>query len=340
MVENSSNQHEFPVLIGDIGGTNARFQIVADATSKAHSFEPVKTKEFNTVQDALEQSVLAKTSLTPRTAILAAAGPITPTGIDLTNCHWSIDYRDFLKGGSFQKLILMNDFEAQALALPYLTESDLQWLGGPRTLPDTDRTKAVIGPGTGLGVASLVRADGKWIPVAGEGGHVDLGARTSREERIWPYLETVAGRISAEQVLCGAGLVNLYGAICKADAVDISFKEPSQITKAVDNNAQAAEAVSIFCACLGRVAGDLGITTMAKGGVYLAGGVSKHIDEVLGKGDFRASFDDKHPHEEHMNAMSSWLITHSLPALVGLKAYAQAPQEFAVDISYRRWNRD
>lgn len=337
MVRTLPTSHEFPVLIGDIGGTNARFQIVESAVSEAVSFDTVRTEEYQTVEDAIARSVLNKTSLVPRTAILAAAGPITSIGIDLTNCDWSIDHSEFLKNGPFQELILMNDFEAQALALPYLEEVDLKWLGGPRSLPKANRTKAVLGPGTGLGVASLVRADGKWIPVAGEGGHVDLGARTSREAEIWHHLETVEGRVSAEQILCGRGLVNLYSAICKTDGVKAVFEAPAQITKASANNSQAAETMSIFCVCLGRVAGDLAITTMAKGGVYLAGGVSKHAGAELQEGGFRASFDDKHPHVEHMNSMSTWLINHPLPALVGLKAYAQMPQEFAIDIGYRRW---
>ncbi len=337
MVHTLPTSHEFPVLIGDIGGTNARFQIVESPVSEVVSFDAVKTSDYQTVEEAISSSVLNKTTLIPRTAILAAAGPITSIGINLTNCDWSIDYNIFLKNGPFQELILMNDFEAQALALPFLESADLQWLGGPQNLPKANRTKAVLGPGTGLGVASLVRAGGKWIPVAGEGGHVDLGSRTPREAVIWPHLKTVAGRISAEQILCGSGLVNLYGAICQADGVDAVFDDPAQITEASISNSQAAETMSIFSVCLGRVAGDLAITTMAKGGVYLAGGVSKHARAELQAGGFRSSFDDKHPHVEHMNSMSTWLINHSLPALVGLKAYAQMPQEFAIDIGYRSW---
>jgi glucokinase len=337
MAQFSLQSHEFPVLIGDIGGTNARFQIIETAQSDAVSFDPVKTSAFESVEEAIASSVLQNTTLVPRTAILAAAGPITPVGINLTNCDWSIDHNDFLKNGPFKELILMNDFEAQALALPFLESSDLQWLGGPKDIPTSSRTKAVLGPGTGLGVASLVRASGKWIPVAGEGGHVDLGSRTEREAEIWPHLETVAGRVSAEQILCGAGLVNLYSAICKADGIEPVLNVPAEITEAVGSNAQATETLSIFSVCLGRVAGDLAITTLAKGGVYLAGGVSKHAAETLGDGGFRKAFDDKGPHEEHMNAMPTWLIQHPLPALVGLKAYAQMPDEFAVDTDHRRW---
>lgn len=340
MVQSSQRQHDFPVLIGDIGGTNARFQIIESSCSEAISFDAVKTQSFETVEEAILNSVLTKTPLVPRTAILAAAGPITNVGIDLTNCDWSIDHNSFLKDGPFQELILMNDFEAQALALPFLEPSDLQWLGGPKDLPNSNRTKAVLGPGTGLGVASLVRAGGQWIPVAGEGGHVDLGPRTMREADIWAHLETVEGRISAEQILCGSGLVNLYSAICKLDGEEPVFDDPSQITEASTDNLQATETIAMFCVCLGRVAGDLAITTMAKGGVYLAGGVSKHADVELQAGGFRAAFEDKHPHAEHMQSMSTWLINHPLPALVGLKAYAQKPQEFAIDVDYRRWTSD
>lgn len=333
----------FPVLIGDIGGTNARFQLIESASANPVSFDTVKTAAFETIEDAIQSAVLDQTSLLPKTAILAAAGPITADGLDLTNCHWNIKPKDFLMLEPFQHLLLMNDFEAQALSLPYLKDADIDHVSGANTLQSlADRTKAVIGPGTGLGVGLLVRAGEKWIPVAGEGGHVDLGPRSAREQHIWSHLETVEGRISAEQVVCGDGLVNLYNACCQADDVPIQEKTAAEISAAAleRNNKQAEEALSLFCLCLGRVAGDLALTSMARGGVYIGGGIAQKILPFLKHSAFRDAFDDKAPHKNLMSAIATLVITHELPALVGLAAYACAPDNFAIDLDHRHWSVD
>ncbi|MEP1206942.1 MAG: glucokinase [Rhizobiaceae bacterium] len=333
---------EFPVLIGDIGGTNARFQIIKQPNSKAILFEPVRTADFDSLEDSIAQSVLASTDVQPRSAIIAAAGPITSDGLNLTNCHWNIIPEKFLQLATFEKLMLMNDFEAQALALPCLSETDGVALGARNLQANADYTKAVLGPGTGLGVGLLVRAGGKWIPVAGEGGHVDLGPRNPREADIWQYLETVGGRISAEQVVCGDGLVNLYRACCVVEKLKPQLQTPADISIAAmsSSDAQAEEALSLFCTTLGRIAGDLAVTSMAKGGVYIGGGIAQKILPFLQASQFRANFEDKAPHEELMQNIATIVVTHPLPALLGLAAFANAPQTFLVDVSHRTWRRN
>lgn len=335
----SPKQHSLPALVSDVGGTNARFRIIMDSVSDPLVFENVRTADFDTIESAIKTAVLDKCNVTPNSAIIAAAGPITKNGLNLTNCHWNIEPDTFLTAGIADTLILMNDFEAQALSLPYLGFDDLAPLGGSENPSQTPRTKAVIGPGTGLGVGLLVRAGEKWIPVAGEGGHVDLGPRSARERIIWDNLETVEGRISAEQVLCGDGLLNVFQACCKADGVETTLTSPADISSAAmeDKSAQAVEALNLFCTCLGRVAGDLAITSMARGGVYIAGGIGQKILPFLAKSRFRAAFDDKEPHGHLMNMMSTFVVTHPVPALIGLTAYARNPEEFALDIDHRMW---
>ena len=332
----------FPVLIGDIGGTNARFQIIESANATPVVFEPVRTADFETLEDAIAQSVLAQTTIQPHCALLAAAGPITENGLDLTNCHWNIVPDQLLALAPIEQLVLMNDFEAQALALPCLTSSDGANLGGGE--PDTQGsyTKAVLGPGTGLGVGILVRAGGKWVPVAGEGGHVDLGPRTPREARIWAHLEAIDGRISAEQAICGDGLVNLYQACCKTDEVGATLKSAAEISIAAmaDDNEQAVEALSLFCTTLGRVAGDLALTSMARGGVYLGGGIAQKILPFLERSEFRSNFEDKAPHGTLMSKVATIVVTHELPALLGLAAFANDPDRYLLDLGHRHWLRD
>jgi len=336
MSETTGTSHPCPTLIGDIGGTNARFQIVEEDGNIA-VFDPVRTADFSCADEAIKAAVLAKTDLHPRTAILAAAGPIKPDGLDLTNAEWKIEAEQFLAAGPWQELVLMNDFEAQALALPFLGDDEVEIIG--RASPVVKRNKAAIGPGTGLGVGSLIHADGKWIPVAGEGGHVDLGPRDDREAAVWDHLETIEGRISAEQVLSGGGLENLYRACCGANTIEPQLTGAAVISKAAmeSDDLAAKEALSLFCTCLGRVAGDLALTNMTRGGIYIAGGIGRQILSFLNASDFRAAFDDKAPHEGLMRSIATVVVTHPLPALLGLAGYARTPSDFLIDLDHRRW---
>lgn len=328
--------HPCPTLIGDIGGTNARFQIVEE-DGNVSGFDPVRTADFGSAEEAIEQAVLGKTDLQPRTVILAAAGPIKADGLDLTNAGWKILADDFLMSGPWRELVLMNDFEAQALALPFLGDNDIE-IVGPAS-PTAERNKAAIGPGTGLGVGSLIHSDGKWIPVAGEGGHIDLGPRSNREAAIWEYLETIEGRISGEQVLSGDGLENLYRACCLASGREPQLAIATDISNAamdgVDTSAE--ESLNVFCTCLGRVAGDLALTNMTRGGIYIAGGIGRQILPFLKESGFRAAFDDKAPHASLMRSTATVVVTHPLPALLGLAGYARAPSDFLIDLDHRRW---
>ena len=147
--------------------------------------------------------------------MLAVAGPVDGDEIPLTNCPWVVQPQGMLDSLGLSDVVVLNDFEAQALAVVALGEEHMEKIGGGA--PEADASRVVLGPGTGLGVAGLVRACGRWIPVPGEGGHMDIGPRTPRDFEIFPHLEPIEGRISGEQILCGRGLVNIYRAVAKAD---------------------------------------------------------------------------------------------------------------------------
>jgi glucokinase len=197
----------------------------------------------------------------------------------------------------------------------------------------------VLGPGTGLGVAGLIHAAHTWIPVPGEGGHVDMGPRTERDYAIWPRIQPIEGRISAEQLLCGRGLVNLYRAIAETDGKEIVFTTPAEITAhALDkSDPVATEALGMFVTSLGRMAGDLALVFMSRGGVFLTGGIAQKIVPALKTGAFRAAFEDKAPHSHILRDMPVYVITHPLAALAGIAAYARTPALFGVETQGRRW---
>lgn len=329
----------FPILIGDIGGTNARFSILVDETSEPIPFPNVQTADFATIDEAIQREVLDKSTMRPRSAILAVAGPIEGDEIDLTNCDWVVRPQALIMELGFDDVLVLNDFEAQALAVACLTQDYREVIGSAGEPAIASRV--VLGPGTGLGVAGLVHARDTWFPVPGEGGHVDIGPRTKRDLEIFPHLEAIEGRISAEQLLCGRGLVNIYTAICSADGVEPRLTLPSEVTAGWQSggNAEAAETISLFATYLGRLAGDLALVFMAKGGVYLAGGISQKIIPALKKPEFRAAFEDKAPHTELMRLIPTFVVTHPLAALAGLASYARTPGAYGISTQGRRWQR-
>lgn len=327
----------YPVLIGDIGGTHARFAILVDPYAEPKSFPVVETASFETIDLAIQQGVLDRTSVQPKTAILAVAGPIDGDEIDLTNCPWIVRPKKMLADLGFSDVIVLNDFEAQALAAAFIDEDNREQIGPGDVDPHSSRV--VLGPGTGLGVAGLINCRHVWIPVPGEGGHIDMGPRTKRDYEIFPHIEQIDGRISGEQLLCGRGIVNIYHAVCKTGGSEARLKTPAEITTAgLDgSDAAAAEALSLFATYLGRIAGDLALIFMARGGVFLAGGISQKILPALRRPEFRANFEDKAPHTAMIRTMPTFVMTHPLAALAGLGAYARTPARFGVSTDGRRW---
>jgi len=330
----------FPVLIGDIGGTNARFALLSEPDAAPRAFPIVKTADFATIDDAIAATIAQAAPPRPRSTVLAVAAPVDGDEIPLTNCDWVVRPLRMLAELGLEQVVVVNDFEAQALAVAALGAEHLEQIGGGQSEPDASRV--VLGPGTGLGVAGLVHARGIWIPVPGEGGHVDMGPRTARDFEVFPHIERIEGRISGEQMLCGRGLVNLYRAVAHADEVEPRFSQPAEISSAAlaASDRQAEEALDIFVTCLGRLAGDLALVFMSRGGVYLTGGIAQKIVPALKKGSFRAAFEDKAPHSAVLRQMPVYVITHPLAALAGLAAYASNPERFGMSIEDRHWIKD
>ncbi|MCO5063869.1 MAG: glucokinase [Rhizobiaceae bacterium] len=327
-----------PTLIGDIGGTNARFAVVPDAEHPTIEFPVVQTKDFETLDAAIAETVLARSPVKPRSAIIAIAGPVDGDEIKLTNCPWVVRPRSMIAELGFSDVVVLNDFEAQALAVVALGSEHLEKIGGGDA--EKDAAKLVLGPGTGLGVAGLIHSAGRWIPVPGEGGHMDLGPRSPRDFQVFPFIEKLDGRISGEQILCGRGLVNLYRAIAKADGIPPAYTQPSEITLAALSKSDpvAVEALSLFTTYLGRTAGDLALVFKSQGGVFLTGGIAQKIVPALQEGAFREAFDDKAPHRGWMSEIPIHVITHPLAALQGLGAYARNQAAFGVETEGRRWH--
>lgn len=328
---------KFPVLVADIGGTNARFAILPDADAAPMEFPTVGTADFATLDEAIRSEILDRTATLPASAVLAVAAPVDGDEIALTNCDWVVRPGRMLETLGLEQVLVLNDFEAQALAVVALGPGHMEKIGGGE--PEAAAGRVVLGPGTGLGVAGLVHRRDVWIPVPGEGGHVDIGPRSARDFAVFPHIETIEGRVSAEQMLCGRGLVNLYRAVAAADGIAPRLTTPAEITAAAldASDPTAVEALDMFVTCLGRLAGDLALIFMSRGGVFLTGGIAQKIVPALKSGLFRAAFEDKAPHGAALKAMPVYVITHPLAALAGLAAYAREPGRFGVETAGRRW---
>lgn len=328
---------EYPVLVGDIGGTNARFALVESPSANARNFPSVQTADFANIDDAIKAAVL-DTGARPVTLILAIAGPVAGDEIPMTNCPWVIRPRAIIRDLGFREIMVLNDFEAQALAVVALGKEHMHQVGGGT--PVESAARVVLGPGTGLGVAGLVQHQGAWIPVPGEGGHMDLGPRSPRDFEIFPHIEKIEGRISGEQMLCGRGLVNCYRAVAKANGDAPALDRPSQVTAAAldGTDKNAVEALDLFVTCLGRTAGDLALVFMAKGGVYLTGGIAQKVVPALTSGSFRAAFDDKAPHSKWISNVPVFVMTHPLAAVEGLAEFARHPARFGIETGARQWS--
>jgi glucokinase len=328
----------FPVLVADIGGTNARFAVVSDAHAETRVFGSVQTSSHPDLAAAATATVLDHTSLMPRTAVIAVAGPVTGDRIAMTNADWVIEPRLLIDRLGLESVVVLNDFEAQALALPGLSGDSIRQIGGGTAVPHGP--KVVLGPGTGLGAAAMVHAAGTWIPIPGEGGHVELGPVSEADYRVWPHIDRLDGRIGAERIICGAGLLRLARAVAAEAGTERRFVAPRDVTEAADAGDEIAlRTMDMFVRALGRVAGDHALTFLARGGVFLGGGIPGRIDTYLAHPAFRASFEAKAPHSALLAGIPTFLIRHENPALEGLASFARTPALFAVELAGRHWMR-
>lgn len=304
-------------VIGDIGGTNARFAIAENGAYSALSH--VAVRDHATLQDALTAYIATLPDhLRPSTGVLAIAGPVFGDHIKLTNQSWSFSITALKAALGLSSLIIVNDFAAIAMAIPYLPKADLFPVGESR--PDASGPIGIVGPGTGLGVSTLVPDRGQWIMVPGEGGHVTLPAVTPEEDQIIAVLRTRWSHVSAERVLSGSGLVNLYEALCTIAGRTPDALSPADVTDHAirGTDPTCVEAFRVFCAMLGTVAGNLAVTIGATGGIYLAGGILLRFKDAFASSPFRQRFEAKGRFQDYLRKIPTFMILEESPALLGL----------------------
>jgi glucokinase len=307
------------VLVGDVGGTNARFAL-ARRTDGGFALEHHQSFPAAQVPTFLQavRTFIDGCPARPAGGVLAVAGPVLDGEVDLTNSPWRISEAELTSLGH-GPIRLINDFEALAWGAPLVPAEDLASLGGPEQ-GDPHAAISVVGPGTGFGVSTLARdAQGRQIALPSEGGHVGFAPDDAVEDEILRILRARHGRVSVERLICGPGLVTLHAVLAQIEGRKADLTEPAAITTSAlgDPASPAAATLTRFCGILGALAGDIALITGARGGVYVAGGIAPRILPFLQTSPFRRRFDRKGRYQGYMERIPTRVILHKHAALLG-----------------------
>jgi glucokinase len=314
-----------PVLVADIGGTNARFALAmigggSIEVGEMHSF---RAEDYESIRDAAD-AFLEAVQAQPKRACFAVAGPITDAVVEFTNSPWVLDIEKTKRQLGLDRLLAINDFEALATSVRQLKSAD--FLEVKPGEGDPDAPILVIGPGTGLGQAVIVPTRGGDRVIPTEGGHVAFAPYNEEEIEVLRFIQREHKRVSIERLLSGRGLVNIHRALCVIGGTPRVSLQADEITRAAltKDFPVAVKAVAMFCAVLGSAAGDAVLSTGARGGVVLGGGIIPKIREAFLESAFVERFLDKGRMREYVSQVPIKLITRDGAALVGAAAKLKA----------------
>ena len=319
-----ATQDSYPVLIGDIGGTNARFGLVKAQGGKPTHVKTLSNASYPSLTAALGDYLAAVGDARPRRACIAVAGPVAPGRFHLTNrTQWDTDLDSVGEAHGLSLLTVINDFEALAESVPLLEQHELVPVGDAMACHPT-APKAVIGPGTGLGVGVAIRTMAGWMAVPGEGGHMELATPDPLGNAAIAHLRKAHGRASAERFLSGPGIEQLHLALGEAQG---SRREPAAASaireRALAGEGDARQTVSVFFTLLAGFAGDVALLFGARGGVFVGGGVAERLAPLLDHRRFREAFENKGRLKPYLAAIPVYFITADMPALRGCAAHLE-----------------
>ncbi len=310
-------------LVADIGGSNARFAWLSPEGGVSHVRTLPVAAHAGLVEAAQQylrdvQAELGTAYQAPRRAAVAVATAVDGDEVELTNSHWRFSQAAARQALGLDRLLLLNDFEALALSLPRLGAQQLRAHGS--ALPRPAGTLAVIGPGTGLGVAGVVQTSRGWLALPGEGGHATLAPADEFESALLAHVRRSHAHVSAERLLSGIGLPLLHSAV----AAVLGQTAPVLSTEAIveaglepRRDALCERSLDSFCALLGSFAGNVALTLGARGGVYIGGGIVPRLGDFFFASRFRERFEAKGRFRGYLEGIPTALITDTLAALDG-----------------------
>ena len=311
------------VLAADIGGTHARFAVatcVDGEISLAHEivFDTARYTNLPNAWGAYRAHVGLPL---PNAAALAVAAPVSGEVLKFTNSPWEIRPGSLRRELGLDDLTLINDFAAVAHAVAILPDNQFKPLCGPQVPLPSEGVISIIGPGTGLGVAQLIRHGGRAEVVATEGGHIGFAPHDPVEDQILAHLRLRHTRVSAERLASGPGLMNIYAAMAAPEERPLRFTDDKALWEAATAGGDqlAVAALERFCLCLGGFAGDIALAHGAHGAV-IGGGVGQRLADILPQSGFVRRFAAKGRFETMMAGMPVKLVTHPAPGLIGAAA--------------------
>ena len=308
-------------LVADIGGTNARFAICEKGSANLQTIETFDCAQFESPIEAIAQ-YLSDSKISVESACLAVAGPVKESEdtVRLTNNTWTFSRNQIVSRFSLDRLVVVNDFVAAAMATTAIASDDLFFLSEDSQF-DPNQQRCILGPGTGLGVAGMLSYQGKTLVISTEGGNRSFSPETEIEDYILRFLRTELQIVSCEVLLSGSGLVNIYRALCSYYKQAVNYSKAYEISEAaLKQNDLPQKALSAFFAILGSFAGDCALTFGATGGVYIGGGIAPKLHQALAKSKFRERFESKLNYKAYLEKIPTAIVMHPYPGLLGAAA--------------------
>lgn len=310
-------------LVGDLGGTHVRFGLVGERSGAMQFVARYRADDFPDVESVLRQYLGKLESVDhPRRACLAVAAPVDAGRAVWTNRDWALSAEALARSFALDQVVVINDFAAVALSLPDLLPHDRRQIGGGTGKAGC--ALAVLGAGTGLGMAVLAPCDDSPHVLESEGGHALLAPTDEIEHELLSYLCRLSSPVSWERVLCGPGLVNLYRFCVDRAGASCETLAPPQISQRALSGAcpHCRLALDLFYRLLGSAAADLALTTGARAGVYLAGEMLNQLGHDLARSGFRDRFEDREGrYRGYMAEIPTYLLTLAEPGLHGAARY-------------------
>ena len=309
-------------LVADIGGTNARFAMHDIDSDELKNITVLSVAEYSSFIVALQHAISLLTESgqwksVPAAVCLAVACPVYQDLIRFTNSHWTFSKTELSASLGHIPLDVINDFSAIAYSITALKADEWFQLGGGKAR--TEKPIAILGPGTGLGMCTLVPVDRGFVVLDGEGGNSDFAPATPQEIAILQELSTRFRHVSIENLLSGKGIINIYQALCKLESTSIVHTTARDISTAAmqGTDDMAVETLSVFCRILGATAGNLAMITGAKGGVYIAGGIPPKIIDFIANSECRSRFEDKGRFTSYVAEIPLRVLLKKQPGLNG-----------------------
>ena len=318
------------ILAGDVGATKILLEVGESRTGKwepvlARRFATEGAENFSSILEAFLDECREARAGRITAAGFGVAGPATGNRVKMTNRPWIVDGEAISARFHVPRVRVVNDLVASAHGIPWVSARDCVSIQPGRAIEDEPRV--VLGVGTGLGISYLVSVNGKLREVAGEGGHAGFAPATPMQMELWHSVFAACGRVSCESILSGPGLANVYSFLQGKGIHPVRLESPlpEKISQAALDGSDplCSAALDLFVECLGTVAGDHALSAMARGGVFLTGGIVGKVLPRLQNPRFREAFCAKSPHSALLMRIPVRAITSDRVGVLGAARLAQ-----------------